>query len=188
MFDKIFDNRYNSYTKKQKLDKSKSIKKLSHFLFIAGVIVATYINFLGFLIVVSSCIGYYTSHKLKRMAHKKDISFTPFDERGKKALVLRTADIEVVDDAQDVVKDLCIGDTVILQKAANEYDVIVYSEEMHQFGLLPEWNDNDYANIRLEVRRSLNGGAKVLAKVKNLYHKKNGNIGVIIEICRYAIR
>ena len=125
---------------------------------------------------------------------KKSLHFPAVDEQGKKALTLREADIYGTGrtysgvSAQDVVAKLNVGDTVILENSVTSDAVKVFSSQKEQFGFLPEWKDTNAPKVKYEVYSSLERGATVLAKVKSKYINKNGNIGVIIEVCRYSTR
>lgn len=125
---------------------------------------------------------------------QRSFGFPETDESGKKALVLREADIYGVGRtyskiaAQDVISKLNIGDPVLLKRSEASDAVKVYSSQGEQFGFLPEWKDINTPKVKYEVYSSLERGATVLAKVKNKYRNKNGSIGIVIEICRYSAR
>ena len=122
------------------------------------------------------------------------IDFPDVDENGKGALTIREADICGVDrkynniSAQDIISRLNIGDDVILKNSESSYAVKVFSSDMEQFGFLPEWEDTRMPKVKQEVYEKLSDGATVLAKVLKKYKNKSGTIGIIISICRYAVR
>lgn len=122
------------------------------------------------------------------------LDFPDVDKSGKRALTIREADIYGVGRkynnifAQDIISGLDIGDDVILKKSESSYAVKVFSSDMKQFGYLPEWEDTRMPKVKQEVYEKLSDGATVLAKVRKKYKNKNGSIGIIISICRYAAR
>ena len=90
--------------------------------------------------------------------------------------------------AQDIISRLNIGDDVILKNSESSYAVKVFSSDMEQFGYLPEWEDTRTPKVKQEVYEKLSDNATVLAKVQKKYKNKSGTIGIVISICRYAVR
>lgn len=122
------------------------------------------------------------------------LDFPDVDEHGKRALTIREADIYGVGrkynniSAQDVIAKLEIGENVVLKNSKSSYAVKVFSLNLEQIGFLPEWEDTRMPKVKQEVYEKLSDGATVLAKVKKKYKNKNGSIGIVISICRYAVR
>ncbi|NDO20489.1 hypothetical protein FMM68_12615 [Lachnospiraceae bacterium MD329] len=95
-------------------------------------------------------------------------------------------------DPQPYISELSSGDDILLiPDPYNRYDqsaIKVCTEEGVQIGWIPKGDDLDSLHFQQDVFYRLQNNYAVLAKVKEKYTTKSGDVGVIIDVARYALK
>ena len=207
-------NNYWEFPPEKLRDESKRIRKQGKILLIVGICTLPF--FIGLLFLLLSLIQYSTAKMYIEIATKKEQgTYTPppflvkntcynsqgefifpeTDENGHEILTIYNMNIVgVMHDhdgvnPQDIIPKMYEGDQVLLEADADNkfdhYAVKIKTLDGQQIGWLPKGE-----NLQIDIFNRLTKGQTVYARVKEGYALPSypGNIGLCIEVARYASR